>query len=299
MNLDDIERALSQPLRSAGFKRTLSALLEVWMQLDAGMFEGRVVPSNERSATLARVASLAERSFMAFAKQDRAAAGTWVTGLAIWQRPADLDLARWREATATTPVPRDLPMPSDDALRAKVVFRGEIVDDDGVAVIASRSALRARYATQRFDYTFPKALLEGMAARELVAWYSVEEGEHAVSVVVASDEAAFEKVSGAYATAEHAIELREDDALLVLAYAQLTFGCAAGGEFELESGLVSELAIDPGFYRVKIVRGGLTEGDDGGAGMSFRVLLLPSPTAPSVESIDVDGDEASIPGWRE
>ncbi len=63
-------------------------------------------------------------------------------------------------------------------------FETTVIDDDGVAVIASPFALKQRYADRAFDYTFPNALLEGMNAHELFAWRTGFEGEHIISVEI-------------------------------------------------------------------------------------------------------------------
>ena len=161
-----------------------------------------------------------------------------------------------------------------------------LVDDDGVLVIASPAALKRRYANRSFEYTFPKALLEGMRARELFAWQSGFEGEHKVSVQIVTD-AAFGDAPSGDSTDESRLALR-DGQLLVVPYSQFTFGCDNGGRFEERDGLATIVTVPTDTYRVCVVRVG--HSDDGCA---FRVLLTPALSEDHVRTID------AIPGWMD
>lgn len=138
-------------------------------------------------------------------------------------------------------------------------FETTIVDDDGVAVIASASALKERYANRAFDYTLPNALLEGMNAHELFAWQTGFEGEHTVYIEVVN-----EPPDSMDATPAFGLSLREG--LLIMPYSHFTMGCDNHGTFDMR--LATLAPIPPGDYRVSVTRIATT--DDGSV---FRICV--------------------------
>ena len=283
-----LERQLSTARRGSDYRKLLDAQLEALVQLDSGMVEGRVVPAEERAVLYPAVAALAERTFAAYAGVDAKGASRWIESLAVWRRPKDLDVAPWK---AHIPVAGPALATAPTAPLATAIFEGSILDDDGVAVIASRKALRARYAKQAFDYEFPKALLAGMAAHELVGWFTGGEGEHAITVETMGDARAFGAIAGDDTTTELGVKLARGDALVVMPYSQFTYACAhAGGELDFQSGLATEVPLDAGRYRVRVHRAAVADGS------AFRVLLCPTSKA-LPEGPDPEGDESDLPGW--
>jgi hypothetical protein len=162
-----------------------------------------------------------------------------------------------------------------------VVLDVTVIDDDGVAVVASESALVARAARGAFDYEFPNALVEGMRARELFAWRTGGEGEHHVVVEIVPDDV-FDR-SQTETTPEHLIVIGEDDAVLLLPYSQFTYACDHGPEPTLRNG--GKARVQASTYRVRVLK----EDDDRS---SFRVLLCAAPSAARLEK-----EPSVIPGW--
>jgi hypothetical protein len=166
-------------------------------------------------------------------------------------------------------------------------FETTILDDDGVAVVASESALKRRYVDEEFDYDFPKALLEGMRRGELFAWRTGSEGCHRVSVELVTERDFTDE--GTVSTPEGVVLIENSDALLVLPYSQFTYGCDNGADFDLRDGLGARTEVPASSYRVRVVRIGEDEDESGGA--SFRVLLCAAPA--TNRNVSIEG----VPGW--
>lgn len=224
----NFECQLSKADKSSDYKKLLDSLFETLVQLDSSMIEGRVVTEPERTETYDRLRAIAAATFQAFVDVDRSAADRWRKGLTVWRRPRDVDLSSWTVPGTIEAVASESVLPSDDELGTKLLCEATVLDDDGVVVIASRRALESRYSAEEFDYEFPKALLGGMAARELVAWLTGGEGEHAIRVEQVSDPSAFRRIAGPETTPEFVVAISDADHLRILPYSQFTFGCSGG-----------------------------------------------------------------------
>ena len=162
-----------------------------------------------------------------------------------------------------------------------------IVDDDGVLVLASASALRARAAGEPFDYRFPRELLARMAAADLCAWYSGGEDEYAI-VVEGEESRLFAPPADDAQVIEHTLRLRERDELLLMPYSAFTLACdSSGSSGPRVPGLSAAVGVfDAGEYEVRVGRRPQQR-------CSFVVAIRVAATArPSRERDD-------LPGWRE
>lgn len=278
-------------------RKALESVLEELVQLDSGMKNGRVLPESERLAVYSDLCSVAKRKFEEFSSIDGDTARKWLNGLAVWQKPRHLDLASWKTSAVAAQVPQAI-LPTPEELGIADVFGCTILDDDGVVVIASQSALRLRYRNQSFDYDFPRHLLEGMAAHELLCWTTGgAPGEHSISVELVTNIVAFNSISGTNVSTDVWLTVLPEDLLLVLAYSQFTSGSAAGGHYDLRAGLGAGFLVPPGRYCGRVVRVGpvLNERLEG---ISFRLLLCRSTVEPTLE-LNPDGDERDLPGWHQ
>jgi hypothetical protein len=163
-----------------------------------------------------------------------------------------------------------------------------LTDDDGVCVVASARALQRRWgATAEFNYAFPAALLEGVRANELLAWFTGAEGEHGIALVLDS-----QPTAAIDASPPLALRVEEDDALVAMSYSQYTMAChyQAGVADERFS---SSTAVPAGTY-VAIVERLSTVNEVNG---SFRVVLsrAANDALPPVHNASL----REIPGWPE
>lgn len=122
-------------------------------------------------------------------------------------------------------------------------------------LLASAIAMRERYEETEFDYEFPRELLTGMRARELVCVGTEGGGsvEVEVSIVDGSEwsEERMKLETGQWFTHESQIELKDNDRLVALPYSQFSFAADAnGGVIEPEAGLADVLSADAGLYDV-------------------------------------------------
>ncbi|CAA9394970.1 MAG: hypothetical protein AVDCRST_MAG66-1276 [uncultured Pseudonocardia sp.] len=123
----------------------------------------------------------------------------------------------------------------------------ELVDDDGVLVLASAQRLEARFGHRDFDYGFPKELVAAAADEVLCTWQSHAEGRVVIAV------AAPEGDRSADAVLLGVVRLERDDDLLLLPYSQFTMACDyLGGVPEEIEGLQARLEFPAGRYAVSV-----------------------------------------------
>ncbi len=137
----------------------------------------------------------------------------------------------------------------------------QLVDDDGILVLASARSLAARFHSRAYDYDFPKELVEGSQAEACCGWQSQEEGDVTITIREPPEVPA-ELPRGVHYLG--CIDFQDGDELLLLPYSQFTMACAHGqGVPQDVEGLSARFPFPAGrhacFARVAPVRGDFDE----------------------------------------
>lgn len=171
----------------------------------------------------------------------------------------------------------------------KILAVAEVVDDDGVCVVASLGALRRRWGSGGvFDDEFPRALMEAIRACELVAWYSGAEGNHRIEVVHGAGPES--RATSLGTTPPLALRVEADDSLVVMPYSAYTMACAHEAGVP-DPRMSTVIGTPPALYAVVVAR--LSDPDD--VNGRFEVRLTPDVGQGSSLSQSLD----DIPGWPE
>lgn len=146
----------------------------------------------------------------------------------------------------------------------------ELMNDDGVFVLASAKALRRRFSSGAFDPTFPKELLAGAAAEELCAWQTTSSDDTTLHVQEGTSPPPGARALGV-------LRLEDGDELLLLPYAQYTMACGRRrGVPEEIAGLSGKCSVAPGRYAVWV---GRNPSED----LAFDVTLAPPGAQPTLQ----------------
>lgn len=123
----------------------------------------------------------------------------------------------------------------------------KIIDDDGVLVVGSPSALLRRYTTKDFDYSFPNELLEAQSQGALCAWHAGWGGEHEIEVTIGIRQPSAKP-------ARHVLLVEDDRRVIVMPYSNFTMGSAHGkGSYDLIDGLATIIEVaELGWYEVQL-----------------------------------------------
>jgi hypothetical protein len=172
-------------------------------------------------------------------------------------RPLFVDLSRraiaesWANRNSWTPPNFTGPTPLEPGRWA------ELVDDDGVIVVASKSGLRERFAKRTFDYDFPKELVEGARDRVVFGWQTEREGEVAVTIARGDPK----DLDVGFEAGGTCIDVGTDGIVYVTPYGSFTRACCDGGDMTTEQDdSYAAFRVAEGRYRIGVIS--LNDDDD-------------------------------------
>jgi hypothetical protein len=160
----------------------------------------------------------------------------------------------------------------------------ELVDDDGVLVIASRQGLAERFASRSYDYSFPKELVEGARARVMFGWQTEREGNVAVTMVRGDRDK--DRALGDYRGGS-CLDVRGDELVLAMAYGTFTRGCDEHGDMTVEEDdSYAAFRVPEGRYRVGVLQVNDDDDDDVTGVAQYVILLVPTTNDDEGDALD-------------
>jgi len=96
--MKSIQRELEKAHLPKHYTNCLRRIFDFLLQLDAGMINGQVVPSETRDTAYVDVLQLGREAFEGLASANPKQAQEWLDGRPVWARPRGVDFTSWRSS---------------------------------------------------------------------------------------------------------------------------------------------------------------------------------------------------------